>query len=656
MGKPRTGSVLARGDLWRASVPRLDDPRKRLETTFAMEADAWAWVRDQLERLAQGVAPVLPVRATVATTGDVEVTQTSFAAVGWAWYRERYEELERAGADRASDVHRNLEGHLVSAFADLFECDLKTGRQRIVDWLRAMSGRKPLTKDSPYVPDAKGYAQSTVTGMLWIVREIIAHAGSVGIDVPDFMAGKTIVALEPVKRVKRKAVLVTLGETARLASHLHVVYQFVLWMLRLTGMRISEVYGVIVKNFFVDEDGDGFILARDQGGKAFGERGDDGTTTTVHHKEDGKTDASYRLIALPRPLTTMIKVIIATYHTDADGHIDVNARLVPTIRSAEGGQDGFRSALTTAAQEFLVFSDDEELEMMVVCHDLRKSYATDLAWNPEISGLLARRILGHRAGSDVFDLVYTLDTRLKKYLAPVARALEASLHDAAIATLMVATARRPLYGTTQEPEAIGVINRRLEAAGWQVDADDASINVAQVAALLGLTEKAVRRLIGDAIPGVKTSTGWRVDIDDVLAYRDRFEGKWLLREVASDIGVSYQEVYRMLTFLEVTPARDSYDDRVLVLSSGQAEQVVEEFARIAALEQRAVKRGRAAEMLGVTASTVGHLFDRGQLVADPKTDASGAMYFTLDSIGRELSKRQRRGRRPRPRGNSKESV
>ncbi len=656
MGKPRTGSVLPRGDLWRASVPRLDDPKRRLETTFAIEADGWAWVRDQLERLARGLAPVLPVRETVAITGDVEVTQTSFAAVGWAWYRERYEELERAGADRASDIYRDVKLHLVPAFADLFECDLKKGRQRIVDWLRAMSGRKPLTPDSPYVPDAKGYAQSTVTGMLWIMREIIAHAGSVGIDVPDFIAGKTIVALEPVGRTGRKAVLVTLGETARLASHLQIIHQYVLWTLRLTGMRISEAYGVIVKNFFVDEDGDGFILARDQGGKAFGQRENDGTTTTVHHKEGGKTDAAYRLIALPRPLTEMVQVIIATYHTDADGRIDVDARLVPTIRSSKGGQDGFRSALKTAAQEIGAFTDDEELEMMVVCHDLRKSYATDLAWNDEISGLLARRILGHRAGSDVFDLVYTLDTRLKKYLAPVARALEADLADAAIATLMVACALRPLYGTSQEPEVIGAINSRLEAAGWQVEADESNINIAQVAALLGLTEKAARHLMGDTIPGVKTSKGWRVDIDDVLAYRDRFEGKWLLREVASDIGVSYQEVYRMLGFLEITPARDSYDDRVLVLSSEQAEQVVEEFARIAALEQRAVKRGRAAEILGVTASTVGHLFDRGQIVGDPQTDASGAMYFTLDSIGRELSKRQRRGRRPRPRGNSKESV
>ncbi|MGC8510035.1 MAG: hypothetical protein ACP5PB_04090, partial [Acidimicrobiales bacterium] len=181
-----------------------------METTFADKADGAAWVSEQLDRRAHGLAPVLPVRGTVATAGDVEVTQTSFATVGWAWYRERYEELERAGADRASDIYRNLDGHLVSAFADLFECDLKTGRQRIVDWLRAMSGRKPLTPNSPYVPDAKGYAQSTVTGMLWIMREIIAHAGSVGIDVPDFIAGKTIVALEPVGRTGRKAVLVTL--------------------------------------------------------------------------------------------------------------------------------------------------------------------------------------------------------------------------------------------------------------------------------------------------------------------------------------------------------------------------------------------------------------------------------------------------------------
>jgi molybdenum cofactor synthesis domain-containing protein len=47
-----------------------------------------------------------------------------------------------------------------------------------------------------------------------------------------------------------------------------------------------------------------------------------------------------------------------------------------------------------------------------------------------------------RAGSDVFDLVYTRDTRLKKFLAPVARALEADLDDERLVTVLRAAAER----------------------------------------------------------------------------------------------------------------------------------------------------------------------------------------------------------------------
>jgi hypothetical protein len=64
MGRPLTGSLRQRGALWRASVPRLDDPRKRVETTFAEKAGEAAWVSNQLDRRAQvsprGLNPCCP--------------------------------------------------------------------------------------------------------------------------------------------------------------------------------------------------------------------------------------------------------------------------------------------------------------------------------------------------------------------------------------------------------------------------------------------------------------------------------------------------------------------------------------------------------------------------------------------------------------------
>jgi len=46
-----------------------------------------------------------------------------------------------------------------------------------------------------------------------------------------------------------------------------------------------------------------------------------------------------------------------------------------------------------------------------------------------VSDLAARRAMGHRVGSDVFDLVYTLDSRLKKHLTPIARQIESEITD-----------------------------------------------------------------------------------------------------------------------------------------------------------------------------------------------------------------------------------
>jgi hypothetical protein len=58
----------------------------------------------------------------------------------------------RASRSRpATDVRRDLELHLIPAFADLFECDLVAGRQRIVDWLRAPPGVGTLRRCALYM-------------------------------------------------------------------------------------------------------------------------------------------------------------------------------------------------------------------------------------------------------------------------------------------------------------------------------------------------------------------------------------------------------------------------------------------------------------------------------------------------------------------------
>jgi len=443
MGRVASGCVRKKGNRWMASVPKLAEAPKRLECSFLTKAEAWSWIDEQLGRRSEGLEPEKPRRdAPLAEPNDTrpspaEGTPETGVARGqaspvlamrrsgplppldvlaWAWHHEYYEELENAGPDRAADARRNLELHVLPAFPALLSCEVATGRNLVKDWLRVLSGRRPHTPGSPFAPGSTTYGRQTANGYLWLLRQVLAYGRALGCDVPHYAEGRGIHALHPVGRAKRRrAPLVSVEAAAAIAGQLHVIHQTVLWLLRLGGLRISESYGLCVANFFLDPDGDGFLVAQAQGGRPFRERADDGQVTMTNRKESGKTDSAYRLIALPAPMTALLCRVIEVFHTASDGSIDPLARLVPVIRAEGGGQGGFRDALRAAAA--VVGGPDDE-DAYVVPHDLRKSFATDLAWSAEVSGLVARRTMGHRAGGDVFDLVYTLDSRLKALSVP----------------------------------------------------------------------------------------------------------------------------------------------------------------------------------------------------------------------------------------------
>jgi hypothetical protein len=232
--------------------------------------------------------------------------------------------------------------HIVPASATLPDCDVEAGRNLAKDWLRTLSGRAALTPGSLLVPGPTTYARHTASGMLWLLRQVLAYVRNLGHPVPLYAEGSGIHALHPVGRPKkRRAPLVSVEVTASIAGQLHVVHRTVLWLLRLRGFRISESYGLLVANFFVDADGDGFILTEAQGGKSFRVRKDDGAVEVTNRKESGKTDAATRLVALPAPLTFLLMKLIEAFHTLPDGSIDTTARLIPTIRSEHGGQGDF---------------------------------------------------------------------------------------------------------------------------------------------------------------------------------------------------------------------------------------------------------------------------------------------------------------------------
>ena len=644
MGRPRKGSIRRRGERYLASVPRLGDPKKRREASFATESEAAHWVATQLNRLEAGLEPEASQRpGGIDPRGDA----SDFEQVARRWHQEHYVEMELAGAERQISVLRDMELHLFEPFAQLLRLERGEGRALVKDWLRVMSGREPLDPDSPLVRPGRTYSRETVTQLLWMLREVLAHARVLGVDVPDFLAGRSIRAMDPLGRPKRRAPLVSIAKAQRIAGGLHVIHQAVLWLLRVAGLRISEAYGLYVEDLIIDEDGSGYLLVADLGGRSFFERGEDGAPVRVHHRKGGKTAAATRVVPLPRQLTELLTLLVEVFHTDAVGRVDTTARLIPIIQSARGGQAGFRSALRKAAGESLL--TDDELEAAVVAHDLRKGYATDLAWAESISDLLARRAIGHRAGNDVFSLVYTLDPRLKSHLTPVARVLEDEI-DTAAGSLMAPTAVRPLFASTMSGEVIERVNARLLAAGWLIvegatENGEPTVSVREAARILQLAESTTRRLFGGAIPAYKSSRGWRALLKDVEAFGDRNVGRWLLPDLAADLGVPYHVAFQALSRLGISPRHDSHDERVYVLSeeeAGRLRQAVEESND---LRDRALRVHEAAALLGVAESAIRHWVASGRLELAGETDYTGATYVTRESVEVEEGRRH-----PAPRG------
>lgn len=627
-------------------MPTLDRTG-RVTANFPTDTQAEAWVDAQIDRLDQGLEPERPAprrrgrpSATDTAARDAAVRRAGVSLleeIGRKWHKERYLALEYANADRSDDVLDDLELHIFPAFEGLLGCDVEAGRARVIDWVRVMAGKQPVDASFTYRPPrAHHYATTSVTNYLWLLTAILDYARGLGNDVPRYTAG--VRALKPAGKTKRRPVFISIERTVAVARGLHVIHQVALWLLRIAGLRISEAYGLRVASFIVDEDGAGYLAVEAQGGKTFLVRDDDGRVHRVRHKEEGKTAAAYRLVALAPQLTELLQVVVAAFHTRPDGTIDMRARLIPGIRAEDGGQEGFRSALAKAAA--VTGAPDDPDAYSVIPHALRKGFATDLGWDEEVSDLLARRLMGHVAGSDVFSLVYCLDTRLRQHLAAGARAMAERIEEAGADSLMVRTMLRPCYGIQVDAERLARADAVLEEAGWQMRRDGGLVDVAEAAAILGRAESTTRRLMGKWIPAVKGERGeWLASLDEVLAFRARFGGFELLCDVADRAGLEYIQAYQMMGRLGIHPPKDAHSG-MLLLSDKDARRIVEEVERLAVLRARAMPVTEAAAELGVAVSTARLYIKRGLLVEEEETDPRGTSYVKRASVEEEKAARR----------------
>jgi len=505
---------------------------------------------------------------------------------------------------------------------------------RALRHLHGAKGPKPTGLSKRYVSDA-----------LWILRKIMAFARANGLFPPGFDPTEGLDAPLPdaaVARTGRPSAQprpLALPECAQIASHLHAVHQLVFWLQRIMGLRISEAFGLLVGDV-VDLGETGMLAVQGQGGRTFQVRDDTGAIVVVARKATAKTAAGSRVLVVPATLMELLRVAIEAFHSDPDtGEIDPTARLVPGIhQSSTGGQLGYHQALAVAAgNEDL---GTEHLGFRVSSHLLRKSCATDLAWSAGIEDSVRRRFMGHRAGEDVFGRIYTLDHPDVAPLAKVAALLDDNI-TTQITTLLTPTTRTVHWGKTN-PLSFRAdhVSAVLAAAGWQVepgDPDDPLCDANRVAGELGIVATTARRWMSDGtIRSVVAPDGDGVPrrysrMSDVWARRDQLAGVIRLSDLAEQLGVRYDEIYRSMRHLGL-----SFDQhptsRELTLTDEEAEALRAEHERVRALHRRSMKLPAAARQLKLSFTTIRLLATRGALELDPETDTSGARFVTRASV------------------------
>ena len=418
------------------------------------------------------------------------------------------------------------------------------------------------------------------------------------------------------------------------------------------GLRISEAFGLLVGDL-VDLGDTGMLTVQGQGGRHFRVRDGTGAIVCLARKPTAKTAAGSRVLVVPAKMVELLRVGIEAFHTDPDtGAIDPAARLVPSILQANtGGQIGYQTALADAARDETLGSCD--LGFRVSSHLLRKSCATDLAWSSGIEETIRRRFMGHRASDDVFGRINTLDHPDVAPLQKVAALLDDHIA-AQIATLLTPTTRTVHWGRTNplsyRSDHVAAV---LGAAGWLVDPGDPDglpCEAGRVASELGIVATTARRWMRDGtIPSVVAPDGDGVPrrysrLCEVWAQRDRLAGVTRLADLAEQLGVRYDEIYRSMRHLGLTPEQHP-TSKELTLSDEQRGALRAEHARVRALQQRSMKLPAAARQLQLSFSTVRLLTANGVLELDPETDTSGARFVTRASVQARWLTRNRTTRR-----------
>lgn len=541
---------------WQVSVPAARGASKRRTATFDDETQAMAWQAACLRALAVDSALPDPDAFRPAATlrryvrPDHPVTIREYAS---AWHRRLYEVNHHARGERTRQVQADLDNHIVDFFDAVGLARLEEISPQAATDLARYLGGWPLEYHEASRAKPTPLSRSTAQRVIGLFKKLMAAAVAEGHLEHDPTVLVVAMGRYGGDQVRPAGPPLTLEDAVQLAALLPPTYQLALWLMRLVGLRIGEVFGPRVRDV-IDSGHQMLLLINQQGGRLFEERDEYGRWVRTTESSDLKTRASYRVIPVPDCLAEVIRVIIDAYHTDPDtGSVAADARLIPGVRRAgASGMHNLRARLQEAAAATGI-RDPQEVQGRLRPHQLRGAAATDIHVREDAIPTLQQRFLGHRAGDTILLRHYLLDDPESRGLLAIRDAIEADVRER-IGDLIVPTAADFRWGLDNPIRGrLGYVETVLSACGWRAAGpDDDWLSSAKVACLLGIhPSKARERMADGRIPGTLRKWGtrdcWFARRSDIEAYLEQLSKGTTVEELATQLGLSYHQTYQELT-------------------------------------------------------------------------------------------------------------
>lgn len=480
-------------------------------------------------------------------------------------------------------------------------------------------------------PRRTSLSQDVANDVMWVFNQVCLFAADHGVTVPQDRASLAMHRTDRPDGPRRQPV--ALVTCAQIAQRLHAVHQLALWLMRVLGLRIGEAYGIQVAD--VIDQGPcepGIVTIKAQGGRRYARRGADGSPVFSDRVEEPKNEGSRRVLVVPPALMGLIRIVIEIFHTDTEGNVRLEARLIPGLKRRDsGGQGTFRRALAlAAAAEGVVCSDEEEVLEAVFSltpHNMRRSVLSDLN-RLGAKHSHSQRFAGHVPGTSVLARHYLLDDPKLRPLIKIARLIEGEISAELPQGLQLPTPVRCTTGVQEHlHEQADRLDGLLAERGWLVlpaDATDGEplLGAEEVAAELGITVQTARRwMVEGVLPALVFQERARgaqrcARLDDVTRLREELASRLTLKAIAEEVGQPYHTVYQYVRAQQLELESSGGPEKVVPADT--ARRLREHYAAQAALHARAVPLSVAAGLLNTSVAVVSRLLDDGTLIEDDR--------------------------------------